>query len=140
MDDIALRRIVLGYDGSEHSEKALALAASLAHAYGGTVVVVHAFPHLPLVRDPSREDSREIHEGRDLVDTIVTRLEAQGVDAEPDVLEGPAAEAILNAADAHHADLIVMGSRGLGQVGSLLLGSTSTRVLHDAPVPVLVAR
>ncbi len=139
MGDVAFRRIVLGYDGSEHSEKALALATSLARAYGGTVVVVHAFPHLPLLMDPSREDSREIHDARDLVDTIVERLKAQGVDAEPDVLEGPAAEAILNAADAHQADLIVVGSRGLGQVGGLLLGSTSDRVVHDAAVPVLVA-
>lgn len=140
MDDVVVRRMVLGYDGSAHSEKAVALAASVARKFGSTVVVVHAFPHFPRVTTPTRADSREIHEARDLAAAVVDRLRATGVEAEPDVLEGPAAEAILNAADAHEADLIVVGSRGLGQFGGLLLGSTSDRVVHYATVPVLVAR
>lgn len=140
MDDVAMQRIVLGYDGSEHSEKALALATSLARQYGASVVVVHAFPRFPRVTTPTSEDSREIHDASKLAESVVKRLRAAGVEAEPDVLEGPAAEAILKAAEAHRADLIVVGSRGLGQFRGLLLGSQSDRVLHYAKVPVLVAR
>ena len=63
-----------------------------------------------------------------------------GISAETDVLEGPPAEALLNAAEAHEADLIVVGSRGFGQFKGLLLGSTSDHVVHYATIPVLVAR
>ena len=48
--------------------------------------------------------------------------------------------AILEKARDYKADLIVMGSRGLGQIGGLILGSVSERVLHRAHVPVLIVR
>jgi len=48
--------------------------------------------------------------------------------------------AILDKAREYKADLIVMGSRGLGQIGGLILGSVSERVLHGARVPVLIVR
>lgn len=51
----------------------------------------------------------------------------------------PAAE-ILKAADETRADLIIIGSRGLGRIGGLILGSVSERVLHGAHRPVLVVR
>jgi nucleotide-binding universal stress UspA family protein len=53
--------------------------------------------------------------------------------------EDPAGE-IIKAAKEHRADLIVMGSRGLGQIGGLILGSVSERVLHAAHIPVLIGR
>lgn len=59
---------------------------------------------------------------------------------ETDVLEGPAAEAILRVAEVRKVDLIVMGTRGLGQLKGLLLGSQSQKVLAHAPCPVLLAR
>ena len=51
-----------------------------------------------------------------------------------------AAEAILEAAIGEQADLIVMGTRGLGAIGSLFLGSQSQKVLAEAPCPVLLVR
>lgn len=132
--------IVLGYDGSEHSKKAVGLARALARAHDATIVVVHAFPHVPRVIVPSRDDSYEIHDAHALAEGLAQQLKLEGLRAEADVLEGPAAEAILNAADAHHADLIIVGSRGLGQFKGLLIGSQSNRVVQYATVPVLVAR
>jgi len=55
-------------------------------------------------------------------------------------LQGRPAEAILQAAIAEKADLIVMGTRGLGAVGSLFLGSQSQKVVAEAPCPVLLVR
>lgn len=83
---------------------------------------------------------------------VYTRLEAAGAiiktslqdvgeipgELKTEVLEGPAAEAILKVADTRQNDLIVMGSRGLGTLSGILLGSQSMKVLHHAPCPVLV--
>jgi nucleotide-binding universal stress UspA family protein len=59
---------------------------------------------------------------------------------EEDLLEGPAAEAILSAAAIRNADLIVMGSRGMGSLKGMVFGSVSTKVSHYAPCPVMVVR
>ena len=64
------------------------------------------------------------------VDARVSRVYRRG---------DPASE-IIKAAKEHKADLIVMGSRGLGQIGGLILGSVSERVLHGAHGPVLIVR
>jgi len=138
-DDVDIRKILVGYDGSESSERAVTLACSLARKYGAAITVVHAFPHLPRLSAPSQDDTREIHAARRFVEVLVKRLSHEEVEVVPDVLEGPAADAILNAAKAHDVDLIVIGRRGLGKFSGLLLGSTSDRVLHYATVPVLVA-
>jgi nucleotide-binding universal stress UspA family protein len=58
------------------------------------------------------------------------------VECDGEIVEGPAAEALLR--DAAGADLIVVGNRGQGELKSLLLGSVSQQVLHYASCPVLV--
>ncbi|HEV2440471.1 MAG TPA: universal stress protein [bacterium] len=66
----------------------------------------------------------------------------QGVDVPvtKEYRRGEPSHEILAAAAHLKADLIVMGSRGLGQVGGLILGSVSERVLHGARIPVLIVR
>jgi nucleotide-binding universal stress UspA family protein len=56
------------------------------------------------------------------------------------IRRGAAAEAILERIELGGHDLVVMGSRGLGRVGGLLLGSVSGAVVAHTPVPVLIAR
>jgi nucleotide-binding universal stress UspA family protein len=67
-------------------------------------------------------------------------LRDSGVDVDTEVLQGPPAEAILRVTEARQADLIVMGTRGHGELTSLLLGSVSHRVLAHTHVPVMVVR
>ena len=134
------KTIILGYDGSEGSRKAVDVAAELARTYQASIIVVCAFHHMPRVTQPTPADFAEIHEARTMADALVQELGLLGIPAEADVLEGPPAEALLNAAVAREADLIVVGSRGFGQFKGLLLGSTSDRVIHYATIPVLVAR
>jgi len=57
-----------------------------------------------------------------------------------EILEGPAAEAILHVAATRHSDVIVMGSRGLGRLEGALLGSNSQKVVSHAACPVLIVR
>ncbi len=70
--------------------------------------------------------------------TIQLSTTSRGSTPQTDLLEGPAADAILRAAEAQHADLIVMGSRGLGGIQALL-GSVSTQVMRQAACPVVIA-
>lgn len=140
MEKDAFQRIVLAYDGSEWSEKARSLALSLARTYRASVTVVVAFAPMPRVAAVGEDDVQQIHDARDLADRVVQEFIAGGIDAEPNVLEGPAAEAILTTADTRKANLIVIGSRGMGQFKGLLLGSVSDQVIQHANVPVLVAR
>jgi nucleotide-binding universal stress UspA family protein len=57
-----------------------------------------------------------------------------------ELLEGPAAEAIIDVANTRRSDVIVMGSRGLGTLAGLLLGSTCQKVVAHAHCPVLIVR
>lgn len=61
-------------------------------------------------------------------------------DLHTEILEGDPAEAIINVANTRKSDLIVMGSRGLGRLAGLLIGSTSQKVVAHANCPVLVVR
>lgn len=132
MNDNAFRRILLGYDGSGDSEKAALLATSLAQKYDATIIVCHAFGHMPMTSKPS--------EVRRLVNPLVERLTKLGITTLVSIPDTVPAQGILDAAEEHHADLIVMGGRGRGTFANLLLGSTSERVLRFAKVPVLIAR
>lgn len=132
MNEKTFHRILLGYDGSEDSEKAAALATMLAHQFDATVIVCHAFGHMPVTSKPS--------EVRRLVNPLVERLTKEGISTLVSIPDSLPAKGILDAAEEHRADLIIMGSRGRGTFANLLLGSTSERVLRFAKVPVLIAR
>ncbi len=132
MEEQVFRRILLGYDGSEDSEKAATLAIKLAQRFDATIIVCHAFGHMPLTSKPS--------EVRRLVNPLVERLTKLSVTTLVSIPDAVPAQGILDAAEEHRVDLIVMGSRGRGTFANLLLGSTSERVLRYAKVPVLIAR
>ena len=59
---------------------------------------------------------------------------------ETGIVEGSPAESIIEVANTRKSDLIVMGSRGLGRLAGLVLGSTSQKVVAHAPCPVLIVR
>lgn len=132
MDEVVIRKILLGYDGSEDAEKAANLATSLAQKYGAAIIICHAFGHMPVTAKPS--------EVRCLVNPVVERLTKLGIATQVSIPDSVPAQGILEAAEEYGADLIVMGVRGRGTFANLLLGSTAERVLRYAKVPVLVAR
>jgi nucleotide-binding universal stress UspA family protein len=137
------KRILLATDGSRHSAEALKYARDLALRDDALVIVVHTFAPVPgYLGQPMWSDlvGRHVSEGREIANQAAEELRGAGVDVDIEVLEGPAAEAILRVADAHQADLIVMGTRGHGELTSLLLGSVSHRVLAHTHVPVMVVR
>ncbi|MFN2225707.1 MAG: universal stress protein [Anaerolineae bacterium] len=136
-------KILLATDGSPDAGRALDLARDLALRDGARVIVVHAFEPVPgYLGDPveGRVLARHISAGEQVADDAAATLKEAGANVVVEVLEGPAADAILKVADVRQCDLIVMGSRGHGTLASLFLGSVSHRVLARACVPVMVVK
>ncbi|MNR36447.1 Stress response protein NhaX [compost metagenome] len=73
-------------------------------------------------------------------DEVKSRLEAEGLNATVELLQGSPAEVILAYAKEHGADVIVIGSRGLGGIREFVLGSVSHNVVQSARIPVLVVK
>jgi len=137
-----MERIVVGVDGSDNSQRALRWALDEGRLRQAAVEVVHtwhapyvdAYPYGVPVFDP------EIYEktAKQVLDTAVDAEDTAGlpVPVERIATLGGAASAIVEAAKG--ADLVVVGSRGLGGFKGLLLGSVSHQVTHHAPCPVVV--
>ena len=88
------------------------------------------------VRDQRANELREEH--REL-EALAERLsEHPRITAHPRLIQGPTAETLCAQAEEHQTDWIVMGSRGIGAVQELFLGSTSKEVLQNSPCPVLI--
>ncbi|HEX4820396.1 MAG TPA: universal stress protein [Acidimicrobiales bacterium] len=135
-----LEQIVVGVDGSNNACRAVEWAAGLASVTGARVVAVHALGLLfhgegGDVR-PAQPMRAEIQ--RKLQEEWCAPLAAAGVTYESRVVDGSPVMVVLGAADDADADLIVLGSRGVGGFPELLLGSTSTQVAQLAHRPVTI--
>jgi nucleotide-binding universal stress UspA family protein len=154
---VPLRRIALATDGSDASGKALDFILATFRpdrptGKGGRlpirVSVIHVTPPRPLapvdigttVPWTKYRGLKEKETGRRLVEQSVQRLIEAGFKAKPVSLHGNPAEQIIQAASQGHADLIVMGAKGLGAVDRFFIGSVSTRVVQHASCAVLVVR
>lgn len=135
-------RILAAVDESDVADRVLAAATELAALSHGEVFVLHLrereptkFGVIPSTESPADANS--------LVDDAVQKLTAAGVKAAGTARNsvfGYAAREILAEADSRDAGVIVMGSRGRGDLAGLLLGSTAHKVIHLAGRPVLVVR
>ncbi len=139
----AFSKILVAYDSSPHSRRALEKAVEVAGCSQAQLGLVYAYDPVPAyLGEPYYEDavSRAVLNGRELLKEVVTWLAEKGLTASLNIIQGPPAEAILKVAETEGYDLIVMGSRGLNAWQGLLLGSTSQRVLQHGQIPVLIVR
>ena len=135
--------IMVALDGSEQSLLALKHARAIAECFGSKLILVHAFPHTSDLRDSIEYNNLvalRIKRGEEIIETARKLLGQTSIEVDEELLEGPAAEAILSAAATRNADLIVMGSRGMGSLKGIVFGSVSTKISHYAPCPVMVVR
>ena len=137
-----LRRIILGVDRSEASAKALKFVLEKfrpdgSYRNGGRkpihVSVVHVMPF-------KYPGSQDVGVRRGLVEQEVQKLIEAGFTSQPVCVIGNPADEILDVAATQHADLIVLGAKGLSGIDRFLLGSVSTRVVQHAKGAVLVVR
>jgi nucleotide-binding universal stress UspA family protein len=145
---VEIHKILVPVDFSEHSQRALDEAVSLAKHFGAEVILFHCYP-IPL--PPFGEVPYDIVAPERYVDAIRTealkrvtqwrdKARAQGVRAEGQISPGSPSSAIAALAEKVGADLIVIGTRGLGGLEHVLLGSVAERTIRIAPCPVLTVK
>jgi nucleotide-binding universal stress UspA family protein len=142
------RTIVVGTDGSETATKAVEGAADLAGAHGAALAIVSAYGPPPggAVRPEAQQvpGLRQWAKTAGEVDEVLRRAGAvardAGVQAETYARQGDPADAILDVAEELHADLVVVGHKGMTGAKRVLLGSVPTKVSHHAPCSVLIIR
>ncbi len=143
------KSIVVGTDGSETAGEAVNQAIGLAKAVGAALEIVSAYEPVPTHR--LREEQREAPEDlqwainpREDVDasleSALKLASAAGVTANVYPRRGDPADAILDVAEEQHADLIVVGNKGMTGAKRFLLGSVPNKVSHHAPCSVLIIR
>jgi nucleotide-binding universal stress UspA family protein len=135
------KTIVAAVDGSEYSTKALQHAKALCERFEATLWLVHIFPHTSDMlgyEDYEKFFSRRKSAGQNILDDARQKLGRIKFNVQEELQEGLEAESILKIAKNCNADLIVMGTRGLGTLKGMLIGSVSRKVLHHAACPVMV--
>jgi nucleotide-binding universal stress UspA family protein len=122
-------KILVAYDGSDHSKRALSEAIMLTQKFSGSLTLLHCCwvesdqASMVLLKD------------------VRGQLEVAGIKHEfSSVRTNTPPASILIVAEENGYDMIVMGSRGMGGARALLLGSVSTRVAAEASVPVLIVK
>jgi nucleotide-binding universal stress UspA family protein len=148
-------KYLVAIDGSDHGWKALDLATKMAKAADAELIILHVVPYEPMpdgLRQfaalegvPVEEERARFHNGKAIGDSLTreaeTRVRRNGLDrVTTRVAEGSPAKEIVAAAKSQEADMILLGSRGLGDVTGLLMGSVSHKVLHLAPCSCVAVR
>jgi nucleotide-binding universal stress UspA family protein len=149
------KKFLVAVDGSDHSWKALDLAAKLANLSDAELVILHVVPYEPMPDAlkqfassegiPLEEEDARFHSGRKVGDKIASEAEARARKGGLDrvtalVIEGKAAEEISTMAKTEGIELLFLGSRGLSDVSAMLMGSISHKVMHLAPCTCVVVK
>ncbi len=147
-------RILVPLDGSGLAERALPLAQSISQSSNAAIHLVRVVSRLPeleagrtgnsiQVAELERDAARQLVEGRitrgrEYIGLVAAQLEKAGIEVTTAMLEGGAAENIVNYTKEHGIDLVVMSTHGFGGLKRLFLGSVTDRVIRSCEVPVLV--
>lgn len=137
-------KILLAVDGSEHALHAARTAADLARAMNSKeFCIVVAYDFIPsYLGEPNMQYAinARMEEANTVLQNAIKAAGEIPCEIHTELIEGSIAEAIIGVAAMRKSDVIVMGSRGLGRLAGLLLGSTSQKVVAHAPCPVLIVR
>ncbi|AHD07356.1 universal stress protein [Paenibacillus larvae] len=144
---MCFQHVLVAYDGSNLSKKALKKAAEYAKRDPDIALEVIHVLYLPssimgsafVVAPPTYEEEIE-QETKQMLQEIREELKELPNPVKVELLKGNPAEQILKHTEAGNYDLIVMGSRGLGPIREFILGSVSHNVVQRAKIPVLIVK
>ena len=143
---IAIQRILVPLDFSDHAAPVLEWVTHLAKQHGARAILLHAY-HLPVEFQqlegaylPPDFWSNVKAEAEQSLGRLADQLREQGIEVEAAVREGYPATVIEEESERQQADLIVIGTRGLTGLKHLLLGSVAERVVQKSRCPVLTVK
>ena len=140
-------KILVTTDGSKHAENVISEAIKLASAMGSEVTVLavveegeHSyFSNIPIdVANVVKKDKENFFSAA--VEDAKKKFEDSGIKTKAEVLSGVPSDIICSYSEREKFDLIIMGSRRMGKVHGFLLGSVSSKVLHNAKINVMIIR
>ena len=136
------RHMLVGYDGSPQSEKAVEVAFSLADCIDSTVLIFAVArppePATSVELEAVLDDAREHYQ--EGFNKILEKARAHDLEVKTDMAVGHPGEQIIHRAEADGIDLIIVGRRGRSMISRMMLGSVSERVLRYAHCPVMVVQ
>lgn len=143
-----MRRLLVAYDGSDNSKRALQYVVDLARDTGMALQVhVVNVQHEPIIYGEyvtsamiDELNNSLMAKSRSVLDEAAAMLQAGGLTYETHTQLGNVAEQINDAVKRLGCDTVVMGTRGLGSFTGLVLGSVANRVIHEVSVPVLLVK
>lgn len=133
--------ILVGVDGSEYSFKAAKIAGEMARCMGADLWVVACFEPVPAyLGEPNLQNAitGNIAQAEGVMAAAMSEIGLIPGRLHKEMLEGAPADTILSVAQVRSVDLIIMGTRGLGRLSGLLLGSQSQKVISQSSCPVLL--
>ncbi|HEV2655466.1 MAG TPA: universal stress protein, partial [Ktedonobacteraceae bacterium] len=142
------RRILVPLDGAARAEKAIPIAARLAKASGGSLVLMQVistpvdaggFMYEPMVFTQADIDT-EVSKATKYLMTLSLADELAGIDVHTLILIGTPAPSILSAIQNNEIDLVVMSSHGETGLMRWVMGSVAQKIVRHSPVPVMVLR
>ncbi|MGH2905912.1 MAG: universal stress protein [Solirubrobacterales bacterium] len=144
-----IKTIIVGTDGSDTAAQAVVQAGELAEKLSAALVIVSAFDPVSesRLKDERSEAPQDvewaINEREDVDDMlghVAAPLKERGIEVKVSARKGNPADAILDVAEEEHADLIVVGNKGMAGARRFLLGSVPNKISHHAPCSVLIVR
>ena len=140
-------KILVPYDGSEHSKRAFSYALDLAKKYSSELVVASCIlvqDQLPEASVPE-EENLQLQKQRDIAAKFLSVPELESEEARVRykgvILKTPSVtDALLSYAESNGIDMIIVGSRGLGGFKKLLLGSVASALSQYSKCPVLIVK
>ncbi|RPH67887.1 MAG: universal stress protein [Myxococcaceae bacterium] len=138
-----LRNLLVAFDGSEASDRALAFAEELAGQYDARMLIVTVLqpfvgPAGELAAAPQTPTKEEREQAEQELDRRVKALRVRGRLVEVQVEVGVPARTLLELADRLHVSAIVAGRSGKGAIARFVLGSVTTSLLHKSTKPIIV--
>jgi nucleotide-binding universal stress UspA family protein len=137
-------KILVGVDGSDCARRAFDAASDMAKSVNAKLVIL-CVVQPPMAIGQRRENAAKItsileSEAKMILVDYTKETGVKGIKAKTILARGHPAEIILYTAKSERADLVVIGSRGMGGAKRPLLGSISNAVVHNSNIPVLVTR
>jgi nucleotide-binding universal stress UspA family protein len=139
---MTVTHLLIGTDGTPGGRAAVSEGLALARSLGASVTFVAVHPRVSALAAPyyQRRLTEHLASSSATIEAALAEADRLGVAADSEVVEGDPPAELLRLAGSYEADMIIVGSRGLGALAGALLGSVSRWLVTHADIPVLVVK